>query len=148
VYLTQRNYEQALYQIYLTLYTDPSIEAAYQMKIRIALLRNRPGDAVLAAEDYLYYYPGSTTAYRLLGEAREAEGKDDLALAAYTQGLAGDVRDAAAQEMLEARAGIYERQRRYDLALLDYEELYDINNSPLARSGRMQAAFHAGEYTL
>ncbi len=83
------------------------------MKVQIALARSRPGDAVLAAQDYLYYYPGSTEAFRLLGEAREAEHKDDLALAAYTQGLAGNGTDAAAQAMLEARAQIYDRQGRY-----------------------------------
>ena len=53
------------------------------------MIANRPGDAVLAAQDYLYFYPGSTTAFRLLGEARDAEHKDDLALEAYSQGLNG-----------------------------------------------------------
>ncbi len=138
VYFEQRNYDRAQYQAFLALYIDPSIEPAYQMKVKIALARSRPGDAVLAAQDYLYYYPGSTEAFRLLGEAREAENKDDLALAAYNQGLAGNGTDAAALAMLEARAKIYDRQGRYALALADYNRLYQINNDPRVQGLRMQ----------
>ncbi len=146
VYFDQRNYDRAQYQAFLALYIDPSIEPAYQMKVKIALARSRPGDAVLAAQDYLYYYPGSTEAFRLLGEAREAEGKDDLALAAYDQGLAGNGTDAGAQAMLEARAQIYDRQGRYTLALADYNRLYQITNDSRTQGLRMQAAFAAGDY--
>lgn len=146
VYFDQRSYDRAQYEAFLALYIDPSVESAYQMKVKIALARNRPGDAVLAAQDYLYYYPGSTEAYLLLGEAREAEHKDDLALAAYNQGLAGNGTDAGAQAMLEAQAKIYERQGRHDLALVDYNRLYQIDNAPRIQALRMQAAFAAGEY--
>lgn len=146
VYFSERDFEQALYQIYLALYIDPSVEAAYQMKIRIAMTRNRPGDAVLASEDYLFYYPGSTTAWRLLGEAREAENKDDLALVAYAQGLNGGGTDADCQAMLESRAQIYHRQRRYSLALADYSRLFEITGDRRVQALRMQAAFAAGDY--
>ncbi len=146
VYFDQRNYDRAQYEAFLALYIDPSIEPAYQLKVKIALARSRPGDAVLAAQDYLYYYPGSTEAFRLLGEAREAEHKDDLALAAYNQGLAGNGTDAGAQAILEARAQIYHRQGRYALALADYNRLYQINNAPRVQGLRMQEAFAAGDY--
>lgn len=146
VYFAERDFDGALYQIFLALYIDPSIEAAYQMKIQIAMMRNRAGDAVLASEDYLFYYPGSTTAWRLLGEAREAENKYDLALAAYTQGLNGDGTDADCQAMLESRAQIYHRQRRYSLALDDYDRLFEITGERRVQGLRMQEAFAAGQY--
>ncbi len=146
VFFQERDFEDALYQAYLALYIDPTVEAAYQLKIQIAMMRSRPGDAVLAAEDYLHIFPGSTTAYRLLGEAREAEHKDDLALAAYTQGLAGDGTDADAQAMLKQRAQIYHNQRRYDLALADYTRLFQITGDADVQGLRMQEAFAAGKY--
>lgn len=146
IYFVQRDYEHALYQSFLALYIDPTIEAAYQMKIQIALVRNRPGDAVLAAEDYLHFYPGSTTAFRLMGDARVAEHKDDQALAAYTQGLSANGTDADCLKMLEGRAQIYERQRRFALALDDYDRLYTLTRDQQFRALRMQAAFAAGKF--
>jgi tetratricopeptide (TPR) repeat protein len=146
IYVQQRDYERALYAIFLALYIDPTIEKAYQLKIQIANARNRPGDAVLAAQDYLYYYPGSTTAFLLLGEARERENKDDMALEAYTQGLAGNSTDESVQQMLEARARIYQQQRQYDLALEDYSRLFQITDEPRVQILRMQTAFDAGDY--
>ncbi|MFN8449327.1 MAG: tetratricopeptide repeat protein [Anaerolineae bacterium] len=146
VYFAERDFDQALYQIYLAHYIDPSVEAGYQLKIRIAMMRNRPGDAVLASEDYLFYYPGSTTAWRLLGDARTAEHKDDLAIAAYTQGLAGDGTDDDAQAMLESRAELYHSQRRYSLAVADYDRLYEITGDARVHALRMQEAFAAGEF--
>jgi Tfp pilus assembly protein PilF len=146
VYYQGRDFNSALYQIFLTLYIDPSIEAAYQLKIQIGMDRNRPGDAVLAAQDYLYYYPGSTTAFRLLGEARLAEHKDDLALQAFSQGLNGPSTDADVQKMLEERAQIYHRQQRDDLALADYNRLFKIAGDAQVQSLRMRAAFDNGKY--
>jgi tetratricopeptide (TPR) repeat protein len=146
VYYQQRDYNRALYEIFLTLYIDPSIEAAYQLKIQIGLDRNRPGDAVLASQDYLAYYPGDTTAFRLLGEARLAERKDDLALEAFTQGLNGPSTDIDVQKMLEERAQIYHRQHRYDLALADYNHLFQLAGDARVQSLRMQEAFASGKY--
>ncbi|HVU10663.1 MAG TPA: tetratricopeptide repeat protein [Phototrophicaceae bacterium] len=146
VYLQEHDYDNALYQAFLALYIDPSSEAAYQLEIQTSMTRNRPGDAVLYAQNYLYYYPGSTTAYRLLGEAHLAEHSDDLALQAFNQGLAGSSTDADAQKMLQDRARLYDSQHRYDLALADYSTLFSINNDPKAQLQRMQEAFTAGQY--
>ena len=146
VYYQQRDYNRALYEVFLTLYIDPSIEAAYQLKIQIGMDRNRPGDAVLAAQDYLFIYPGDTTAFRLLGEARLAEHKDDLALEAFSQGLTGPSTDTDVQKMLEERAQIYHRQRRYDLALADYNRLFQLVSDGRVQSLRMQEAFANGKY--
>ncbi len=146
VYLQEHDYDNALYQAFLALYIDPSSEAAYQLEIQTSMTRNRPGDAVLYAQNYLHYYPGSTTAYRLLGEAHLAEHSDDLALAAFTRGLAGSGTDADAQKMLQDRAKLYDSQHRYDLALADYSTLYAINSDPQVQLQRMQEAFAAGDY--
>ncbi|MEO8392761.1 MAG: hypothetical protein ABI700_07195, partial [Chloroflexota bacterium] len=146
VYYQQRDYNRSLYEIFLTIYIDPSIEAAYQLKIQIGMDRNRPGDAVLAAQDYLAFYPGGTTAFRLLGEARLAENKDDLALEAFSQGLTGPSTDVDVQKMLEERAQIYHRQKRYDLALADYNRLFQLVSDGRVQSLRMQEAFANGKY--
>lgn len=146
IYYAQRNYDAALYQLFLVLYIDPSIEAAYQLKVQIGFDRNRPGDAVLAAEDYLYYFPGATRAYRLLGDAYMQENKPDLALSIYTRGLSGRTTDADSVAMLEARAGIYRTLGEADSAITDYTRLFEITNDASYRAQRMQTAVQFGRY--
>ncbi len=147
IYYQQRNYEDALYQVFLTLYVDPSIEAAYELKITIALERNRPGEAVLAAQDYLYYYPGATRAFRRLGQAFEAENKPDLALNIYSRGLSGRTTDADTVAILEARARIYRELGEGGQAIADYDRLLEITNDANYRLQRMQAFVELNQFT-
>lgn len=145
VYMLQRDYDRAEYQAYLTLYIDPTVEAAYELQIEAALRQNRPGQAVLYAQNYLFYYPGSTRAFRLLGDARVAEGNYDLALAAYNQGLSGDDNPFTA-ETLVARANLYNVQRRFSGALDDLTRAFNLTDDPQIQALRMTAAYHAGRY--
>jgi tetratricopeptide (TPR) repeat protein len=146
VYFEQRNFDAALYQLFLVHYVDPSIEAGYDLKIQIAYERNRPSDAVMAAQDYLLYYPGLTRAYRLLGEAYEREGKPEIALTIYTRGLNGRTTDADTVAMLTARAAIYREVGDLSQAISDYTRLLDITDDPAVRAQRMQVAVEAGRY--
>lgn len=145
VYLRQRDYDLADYQAFLALYIDPTAEAAYQLRIQSALADRNPGQAVLYAQDYLHYYPGSITAYRLLGDARIAEGNTDLALIAYSQALTGRLTPEAA-DTLVARGTIYMQQGRYNLAREDFTEALDLTDDPQVQALRMQAAFYDGRY--
>lgn len=148
VYFAQGQYDRALYDAFLAQYIDPTNENAYELEIRIANARNRPGDAVLAAQDYLFYYPGSTRAFRLLGEAREAENKPDWALEVYQQGTAGRVVDDDVIAMLEAQARILEQLGRYGEAGEVYTRLFESTGEAAYQAARMQAALAAGEYDL
>lgn len=147
IYRQQREYDLAQYQAFLALYVDPTTEAAYQLQIRTSLDQRNPGQAVLYAQNYLYYYPGSQTAFRLLGEARIAEGNFDLALAAFDQALTGDDTPESAL-ILEARGGLYTLLRRYDAALDDFTDAYDLSGSLATRAQRMLAAYDAGRYSI
>ncbi|MBL8131221.1 MAG: tetratricopeptide repeat protein [Anaerolineae bacterium] len=146
VYYEQRVYDQALYQVFLVHYVDPSVESGYELRVQIALDRNRPGDAVLAAQDYLFYYPGSTRAYRLLGGAFEMEGKPDLALSIYNRGLTGRTTDADSVAMLAARAEIYRQLGETQLAMEDYSRAFEITDDLNYRLLRMEAAVEGGRY--
>ncbi|MDZ4768267.1 MAG: tetratricopeptide repeat protein [Chloroflexota bacterium] len=146
LYVEQRNLDAAAYQLYLVHYVDPSIEAAYELKYQIGLERNRIPDAVSAAQDYLYYYPGETRAYRLLGEAYAREGKPDLALSIYTRGLSGSTTDSDTAAMLSARAAIFRSLGEPRRAIEDYSRLLEIDNDPGVRAQRMETAVEAGRY--
>ncbi|NDJ59747.1 MAG: tetratricopeptide repeat protein [Chloroflexi bacterium] len=147
-------YDLASYQGFLALYIDPTIEEAYQLRYRAAIAEGNPGQAVLHAQDYLFYYPGSTLAFWLLGDAHLAEGSPELALAAFNRGLAGDVEDEPTVDMLVARGQIYTDQARHDLARADFTEALnrasalDLARAPAIRALRMQAAYNDGRFQI
>ncbi|MGQ9907216.1 MAG: tetratricopeptide repeat protein [Candidatus Flexifilum sp.] len=146
IYRLQREYDLAQYQAFLALYVDPTAEAAYQLQIRTALDQRNPGQAVLYAQTYLHYYPGSQLAYLLLGQARIAEGNYDLALIAFDQALT--VEDTPQTPLLlEARGRLYSRLRRFDAALADFTEAFTLTDDLTIRAERMQAAYDAGRYS-
>lgn len=145
VFMQQRDYDRAEYQAFTALYIDPTSEAAYTLQIQAALAQDAPGRAVLYAQNYLAYYPGSTRAFRLLGDARVAEGNPDLALVAYSQGLTGaDNADTAAA--LSGRAGVYMAERRYNEAQSDYTRAFTLSRDTATQAQRMNAAYLAGSY--
>lgn len=142
VYLAQGEYERADYQAYLALYTDPFNEDALTVRTQIALAQNRPGLAVLRAQELLFYYPGSAQGFKLLGDARRAEGNLDLAVAAYDQALAGG-NDAT---ILIARAEVNQQLGRFEQARDDLNLAARDNNTPELRALRLQAAVDAGNF--
>jgi tetratricopeptide (TPR) repeat protein len=147
VYLAQGDYDQAGYYAYLALYVDPTLQEAHRLQIRAAIFKGDPGLAVIYTQQYIFYYPGSVEAYKLLGDARVAEGNNDLALVAYSQALEGERTDPSYVGALVARATLYNNQRRYDLALDDLTLAVDLSdNDPRIVTLRMYAAYNAGRY--
>lgn len=144
VYFEQGEIELAAQEAYLALYIDPTIEDAYLLQIRTALAKEDPGLAVIYAQRYLFFYPGSVAGYKLLGDARLEEGNTDLALAAYDQALAAENPMPATVDTLVARAQIYKQQKRYDQARLDLTRAFNLSDDPSIQAQRMQAAYLAG----
>ncbi len=147
VYLDQREYDLADAQAALALYVDPRTAAAHELRIAASMAEDRPGAAVLQIEDFLHYLPGSAQAWRLLGDARQAEGNHDLALVAYSQALAGDDREIE-RDVLVARAELYAARGRWDLAREDLTDALALDDDPAIRARRMIAAYQAGRYAV
>ncbi len=149
IYLQQREYDRAAYQAFLALYIDPLAEPAQILRIQAALARNDPGLAVIYAQEYLFYYPGSALGYVLLGQARVMEGNTDLALTAFDQALTAEDSNPAVLEALLQRAAIYRQQRRYELARQDLTRALQVSDRDLdIQALRMQAAYESGNYAM
>lgn len=148
VNLEQRHYEEAIYDAYVTLLVNAETERAHVVRTRAALAQRKPGLAVLYAQAYLFYYPGSTLGWTLLGDARAAEGNREAALAAYSQALSPDIETGATADALLGRAAIYRQQRRYDLALDDLSRAFSLTDDPAVRAERMQMADRAHNASL
>ncbi|GIL11459.1 MAG: hypothetical protein BroJett038_01790 [Chloroflexota bacterium] len=148
LYFAQGEYDLAAYQAFLALYIYPAAEQAHLLQIRVALEQNKPGLAVLLAQGYLFYYPGSVLGYKLLGDARVRENNFDLALEAYNQALAGGDDHPLTPEVLAARAALYGRKGRHDLARDDLTRAFALTNDPAVQALRMQAAYRAGNYRV
>ncbi len=141
------NFGEAGYQAYLALFVDPTIEEAHRLAILSSLAQNKPGDAVMHANTYTFYYPGSSTAYRLLGNAREAEGNFDLALVAYSQAAQGGTPEEQAAA-LQARAQILTYMGDYSAAREDLTAALRLDNQPSIHADRLIAALNEGRYSV
>ncbi|MFO7320602.1 MAG: tetratricopeptide repeat protein [Chloroflexota bacterium] len=137
-------HEAAIYDAYVALLLNAETEAAHILRTEAALAQGKPGLAVLYAQAYLFYYPGSPTGWKLLGDARAGEGNRNAALAAYTQALAPDTVTEATSGALLGRAEIYRQQRRYDLALDDLTRAFNLLETPEVQAQRMRVASLAG----
>lgn len=146
VHFAQGDLDQAARQAFVALYIDPTVEKAYLLQIKTALAQGDPGLAVIYAQNYLFFYPGSAEGFKLLGDARVAEGNTDQALAAYDQALAAQEVTPATAAALVARAALYSAQGRHDLARDDLTRAYTIDQSLQTRAQRMRAAYAAGSY--
>jgi tetratricopeptide (TPR) repeat protein len=144
VYFQQGELDLAAQEAFKALYIDPTIEEAYLLQIKTALARNDPGLAVIYAQNYLFFYPGSAAGFKLLGDARVAEGNIDLALAAYDQALAAQENTEVTVEALVARGKIRMQYRRYDLARQDFTQALALDNDPAIQALRMEAAYQGG----
>src|SRR5690606_16593894 len=68
VYFQQGEIDLAAQEAYTALYIDPTVEDAYLLQIKAALAQGDPGLAVIYAQNYLFFYPGSAEGYKLLGD--------------------------------------------------------------------------------
>jgi tetratricopeptide (TPR) repeat protein len=146
VYYEQGEIELAAQEAFLALYIDPTIETAYLLQIKTALAKDDPGLAVIYAQNYLFFYPGSVAGYKLMGDARVVEGNLDLAMAAYDQALAAETPTVDTVDVLVARAELFTQQRRYDQARLDLTRAFNLSDNPEIQAKRMQMAYLAGNY--
>ncbi len=134
-------YGEAGYQAFVAVYIDPTVAQAHALRIHVALAQGSPGLAVLYAQEYIFYLPGDTLAYKLLGDARLAEGNPHLALDAYSQAAAVGDDDPHIVEVLLARAALYTQRGEHELALDDLTRAYSIQETPNIQFLRMQAAY-------
>lgn len=144
---------EALQEVYFALELNPFLENALIFQAELALNNGQAGLGVLYSQQYLLYYPGSLQGFYLLGQAREAERKFDLALNAYSRALAGDVTDENYTsdpyflEVLIARADIYIRQGQRQLAADDFSLALEIgDNNPAIRVRRLESSYSSGNY--
>jgi tetratricopeptide (TPR) repeat protein len=140
-------YDEALQETAYALQMDPFLEPALVAQVEIALQSGQAGLAVLFSQQYLLYYPGSVTGFYLLGQAREAEYKDDLALNAYSRALLGDDKNPVYLQVLISRANLYIRQGKAQEANADFTQAIELAGDNLqVRLARMQAAFGSADY--
>lgn len=148
IYVVQGSFREAQEQADYALYIDPNAETAHQARIAAALALGDPGLASIYAGVYVYHFPGSTEAFRMLGDARAAEGNYDLAERAYTQALTVNQDDEGYAKAFLGRAATYLATRQFDLALNDFSEAFRLLRTDQVRELRMNAALLAGDYTL
>jgi len=139
-------YDLAEYQGYLAVYLNPFIERGHGIRIEAAIALGDPGRAVIYSQDFLFYLRNSAEAHRQLGNAREAEGKPDLALSVYDLALQiGGKRDVVADIYL-SRANLYINEGRFSAALADLTESLNLRDDITVRVLRMRMAYAAGDY--
>jgi tetratricopeptide (TPR) repeat protein len=133
------------------LYIDPRNLDAYAVNCEALLSRadkltvredqiQAYGTAVLAAQDFLFRFPGETLAWYLLGKARVGEGNDLLAIAAFEQAIAVDKTSPTAQQVQIALGDLYLNQHDYTSALQNYDAALAIGEDPTARANHYTAA--------
>lgn len=142
----EERYTDALQALDELLRIEPFLQEALRLQVQTALDANRPGDAVLFAEEYLFRYPNSVEGFRLLGTAHMMENKPDLALIDYSNALDGNPDDPAYVDVLISRGDLYYEQRAYEQAFTDYSSALDRRDNPEVRVRRLESALALGNY--
>jgi tetratricopeptide (TPR) repeat protein len=151
------NVEAGLSEALLALYIDPlNLQAFVERNRALLTLAEKTQDpvervqaygrAVLAAQEFLFYYPGTTLGWKTLGQARAGEGNFTAAIDAYTQAVVADRNSAEAQQVFLARGRLYQDQRQYDKALADFQEANRIGETRDGLLGRLDAARSLRDY--
>lgn len=166
VEIARGSYSQALIWIETALYIDPLSEAALQkrMDVNFALAKQatpgsqqallRYGAAAIAAEAYLFWYPGAPMGHAKLAEARVREGNLDRALRTLNRliesqnSLSATNRDNEALRLAYTlRVGIYLDRRDWEAAFADLERLIVVEPDNLIWvEHRKDVALALGEY--
>src|SRR5258708_8641093 len=156
-YLAASNLRDAEADALLALWIDPVNENGYILRCRILLTQaagvqdhdariQAYGKAVLAAKDFLLYYPSETASWLMLGQARQGEENFAEALHAYSQAIAADKTSPYAQQVFLARGKMYLAQRDYDAALADFNSAIKIGDSPDPQSVHLHTALAQNDY--
>jgi len=142
------SYGAAAWQAYRALYINPRTARAHSIQVETALALDDPGLAVIQSQAYLFFFPDSAEAYKLLGDARTREGNLELALDAYTRAIDGQQSASVTEAALIARAQLYSQQNRPRFAVRDLTAAIDLDDKPTTRALRMQAAYEAKNYAI
>lgn len=166
VEIARGSYSQALIWIETALYIDPLSETALQkrMDVNFALAEQatpgsqqallRYGTAAIAAEAYLFWYPGAPMGHAKLAEARVREGNLDRAVRTLNRlieaqnSLSATNRDNEALRLAYTlRVGIYLDRREWEAAFADLERLIVLEPDNLIWiEHRKDVALALGEY--
>lgn len=141
------DYAQAQYIGYYGIQLNPFSEPPHQLRIEATLALDRVALAAAYTNEFLFYRPDSATAYRLLAAVRTAENKPEFALDIFSQALEQqNISNNILSGIYVERAQLYEAQRRYDFAQLDYSQALNLYEMPETRHQRMLVAYYAGDF--
>jgi tetratricopeptide (TPR) repeat protein len=141
------DYAQAQYIGHYGVQLNPFSEPPHQLRIEATLALNRVALASAYTNEFLFYKPDSATAYRLLAAVRTAENKPEFALDVFSQALEQkNIPNNILSGIYVERAQLYEDQRRYDLAQLDYSQALNLYETVETRHSRMLVAYYAGDF--
>ncbi len=158
IYLADGDFKNAEADALLVLYVDPLNEDAYVLHDKVlfaqaAAIQDRTariqayGKAVLAAKDFLLYYPSETSAWLVLGQARAGEENFAEALNAYNQAVVVDKTSPSALSVFMARGQLYLDEKRYQEAFDDFDKVLAANENAEARKGHLEAALALKNYS-
>ena len=158
IFLAEGNFKDAESDALVALYADPLNKAAYILRGQVLLAKAATvqdqsariqayGDAVLAAKDFLLYYPNETAAWLLLGQGRAGEQNFAEALNAYSQAVVADKTSPDAQNVFVVRGKLYLGEKRYQEAFDDFDKVLTLNENSDARQGHLQAALALKNYS-
>lgn len=143
----REDYAQAQYIGYYGTQLNPFSEPPHQLRIQATLALGEVALASAYANEFLFYRPDSAIAYRLLAAVRAAENKPEFALDIFSQALEQEnISSNILSGIYVERAQLYEAQRRYDLARLDYDEALSLYETSETRHQRMLVAYYAGDF--
>jgi tetratricopeptide (TPR) repeat protein len=156
VRLLWQRLDQALNDVQLALYIDPTNREGFILRNRVLTAQAAQipdqearvagfGRAVLAAQEFLYYYPGDTAGWHALAQARAGEGNLTAALDAYAQAVVADETSEAAREVYLARGRLYLGERNFALARADFERALAIRDTEDVRRLALSAMLGAGD---
>lgn len=148
----RESFGNANFQGFYAYTVDPHNEDSHRLRAEAALALDDPALAIAYVsnpepeDDYLEYFPTSPQAWRFLGDARLAEGDTRRALEAYNQAVEFDGEPGQVADAFAARAQLYIRQGRFELALADLNASLDALASPQLQAIRMQTAYLVADY--
>jgi tetratricopeptide (TPR) repeat protein len=129
LWLAQKDYDAALK-------LTPDDDALYPKRANVAFRLGHPEEALTFLQRALALNPKNAHAIRMIGRVLEVARRNDDAIKYYTMALDIDPRETDA---LLFRSQVYQRERRYDLALKDADALVAMPADAINRQGYLDA---------
>lgn len=142
----REDFARAQYAGYYGVTMNPFSDTAHELRIEATIALGEYARASAYANQFLFYRPNSAVAFRLLAAVRAAENKPEFALDIFSEALTQEgVPSGTRAGIFVERATLYEAQRRFDLALADYNAALELLPDPATRYRRMLIAYRAGD---